>query len=67
MRMQRSQWASGGTSEYTLDKESSDEMKNFLTMQQKAMELLIETVNKDMKDLKVINDGLTHFNASTVI
>lgn len=58
MRMQRSQWASTGVGEYTLDKESSDEMKNFLTMQQKAMELLIETVNKDLKDLKIISDGM---------
>jgi nuclear pore complex protein Nup54 len=66
MRMQRSQWASGGTSEYSLDKESADEMKNFLTMQQKAMELLIEIVNKDLKDLKVINDGMTQIHTSTV-
>lgn len=58
MRMQRSQWSVGGQSEYSLDKESSDEMKNFLTMQQRAVELLIETVNKDMKDLKTISDGM---------
>jgi nuclear pore complex protein Nup54 len=67
MRMQRSQWASCGTNEYTLDKESSDEMKNFLTMQQRAMELLIETVNKDMKDLKVINEGMSQFNTGAVM
>jgi nuclear pore complex protein Nup54 len=34
-------------------------MKNFLTMQQKAMSLLIETVNKDLKDLKIIHDGMS--------
>lgn len=34
-------------------------MKVFLTMQQKAMSLLIETVNKNLKDLKVIQDGMT--------
>ena len=67
MRMQRSQWASGGLNEYTLDKESSDEMKNFLFMQQKAMECLIETVNKDMKDLKTISEGMTQLNPGTVI
>ncbi|CAH1714878.1 unnamed protein product [Chironomus riparius] len=66
MRMQRSQWAACGTSEYTLDKDSSDEMKNFLSMQQKAMELLIETVNKDMKDLKTINEGMNRMNTGVI-
>ncbi|XP_055611331.1 probable nucleoporin Nup54 isoform X2 [Uranotaenia lowii] len=60
MRMQRNQWAhTGGVNEYTLDKESSEEMKNFLTMQQKAMSFLVETVNKDLKDLKIISDGMS--------
>ncbi|XP_053687368.1 probable nucleoporin Nup54 [Sabethes cyaneus] len=60
MRMQRNQWAhAGGVNEYTLDKESSEEMKSFLTMQQKAMAYLVETVNKDLKDLKVISDGMS--------
>lgn len=67
MRMQRTQWTSAGTNEYTLDKESSDEMKNFLTMQQRALELLIETVNKDLKDLKVISEGMSQFNTGTVM
>lgn len=67
MRMQRSQWTSGGTNEYTLDKDSSDEMKNFLTMQQRAVELLIETVNKDLKDLKIISDGMSQINTGTVV
>lgn len=59
MRMQRNQWAhAGGINEYTLDKESSEEMKSFLTMQQKAMAFLVETVNKDLKDLKIISDGM---------
>ncbi|XP_065086535.1 probable nucleoporin Nup54 isoform X2 [Ochlerotatus camptorhynchus] len=60
MRMQRNQWThAGGTNDYTLDKESSEEMKSFLTMQQKAMAFLVETVNKDLKDLKVISDGMS--------
>ncbi|XP_021696644.1 probable nucleoporin Nup54 isoform X2 [Aedes aegypti] len=60
MRMQRNQWAhAGGINDYTLDKESSEEMKSFLTMQQKAMAFLVETVNKDLKDLKVISDGMS--------
>ncbi|XP_055621029.1 probable nucleoporin Nup54 isoform X2 [Toxorhynchites rutilus septentrionalis] len=59
MRMQRNQWAhTGGINEYTLDKDSSEEMKSFLTMQQKAMAYLVETVNKDLKDLKIISDGM---------
>lgn len=33
-------------------------MKSFLTMQQKAMAFLVETVNKDLKDLKIISDGM---------
>ncbi|CAO1315005.1 unnamed protein product [Diamesa hyperborea] len=66
MRMQRNQWASAGTNEYTLDKDSSDEMKNFLTMQQKAMELLIETVNKDMRDLKIIAEGMNRSFGTSV-
>lgn len=63
MRMQRSQWTAVGTNEYTLDKESSDEMKNFLSMHQKAMEVLIETINKDTKDLKIIIEGISRINS----
>lgn len=38
--------------------DSSEEMKTFLTMQQKAMAFVIETVNKDMKSLKIITEGM---------
>lgn len=58
MRMQRNQWNTFNVTEYTLDKDSSEEMKTFLSMQQKAMSFLIETVNKDMKALKTITDGM---------
>uniref|UniRef100_A0A6B2EEZ4 Putative nuclear pore complex p54 component sc nup57 n=1 Tax=Phlebotomus kandelakii TaxID=1109342 RepID=A0A6B2EEZ4_9DIPT len=58
MRMQRDQWShSGGSNEYKLDKDSTDEMQTFLAMQQKAMALLIETMNKDIRALKIISDG----------
>lgn len=67
MRMQRSQWSSGGINEYTLDKESADEMKNFLTMQQRAMEMLIETVSKDLKDIKIISEGMSQIHTGSVI
>lgn len=58
MRMQRNQWNNSTINEYTLDTDSSEEMKTFLTMQQKAIEFLIETVNKDTKSLKTIADGM---------
>lgn len=38
--------------------DSSEEMKTFLTMQQKAMAFVIETVNNDMKSLKIITEGM---------
>lgn len=37
-------------------------MKTFLTMQQKAIAFLIETVNKDMKALKIISDGMVQLS-----
>lgn len=58
MRMQRNQWNTSNVAEYTLDKDATDEMKSFLSMQQKAMSFLIETVNKDMKSLRIISDGI---------
>ncbi|XP_055387489.1 probable nucleoporin Nup54 [Condylostylus longicornis] len=63
MRMQRNQYTIGANKEYTLDRDSEDEMKAFLTMQQNAMKLLIDTVNKDLKALNIITEGmnqLTH-------
>jgi len=36
MRMQRNQFAVNGGAEYAIDKEAEDEMKTFLTMQQRA-------------------------------
>lgn len=38
--------------------DSVDEMKSFLSMQQKAMSCLIETVNKDKDTIKNIQDKL---------
>lgn len=43
---------------HSISTDSSEEMKSFLTMQHKAMTLLIETVNKDLKDLKIISEGM---------
>uniref|UniRef100_A0A182QB03 Nucleoporin Nup54 alpha-helical domain-containing protein n=1 Tax=Anopheles farauti TaxID=69004 RepID=A0A182QB03_9DIPT len=60
MRMQRNQWAHGNfLNEYTLDKDATHEMQSFLTMQQKAVAFLIDTIHKDMKTLKIISEGMT--------
>ncbi|CRK96889.1 CLUMA_CG009937, isoform A [Clunio marinus] len=67
MRMQRTKWSSAGTSEYTLDKDSADEMENFLTMQQRAMELLIETINNDLKSIDIITDGMVRMSTNSVV
>ncbi|KAH8347697.1 hypothetical protein KR084_000254 [Drosophila pseudotakahashii] len=64
MRMQRNQFAVNGGAEYAIDKEAEDEMKTFLTMQQRAMEVLSETVNKDLKALDVIIKGLPELRQS---
>ncbi|GAB0087985.1 NUP54 [Sergentomyia squamirostris] len=61
MRMQRDQWSGGVTNEYQLDKDSTDEMQTFLSMQQRAMAMLIETMNKDIQALKIISDGANQF------
>ncbi|XP_023307152.2 probable nucleoporin Nup54 isoform X1 [Lucilia cuprina] len=58
MRMQRNQYALTSGSEYTLDKDCEEEMKTFLGMQQKAMEVLTDTVTKDLKALQIIIDGM---------
>lgn len=58
MRMQRNQYAFSGGSEYAIDKDSEEEMKSFLAMQQKAMEVLTDTVTKDLKSLKIIIEGM---------
>uniref|UniRef100_A0A182IPA6 Nucleoporin Nup54 alpha-helical domain-containing protein n=1 Tax=Anopheles atroparvus TaxID=41427 RepID=A0A182IPA6_ANOAO len=60
MRMQRNQWAHGNfLNEYTLDKDATQEMQSFLTMQQKAVAFLIDTINKDMRNLKIISEGMS--------
>ncbi|KAM8714053.1 hypothetical protein ACLKA7_014246 [Drosophila subpalustris] len=58
IRMQRNQFASNGSNEYAIDKNAEDEMKTILTMQQRAMEVLKETVNKDLEALDIILKGL---------
>lgn len=58
IRMQRNQFASNNIAEYAIDKNAEDEMKTILTMQQRAMEVLKETVNKDLEALNIIIKGL---------
>lgn len=54
IRMQRNQFSSNGSNEYAIDKNAEDEMRTILTMQQRAMEVLKETVNKDLEALDII-------------
>lgn len=58
IRMQRNQFANSNIAEYAIDKNAEDEMKTILTMQQRAMEVLKETVNKDLEALDIIIKGL---------
>ncbi|XP_062128358.1 probable nucleoporin Nup54 [Drosophila sulfurigaster albostrigata] len=58
IRMQRNQFAGNGCNDYTIDKNAEDEMKTILTMQQRAMEFLKETVSKDLEALDIIIKGL---------
>ncbi|ALC41604.1 Nup54 [Drosophila busckii] len=58
IRMQRNQFAGNGIAEYVIDKDAEDEMKNVLSMQQRAMEVLSETVKKDMEAMDIILKGL---------
>ncbi|EDW61942.1 probable nucleoporin Nup54 [Drosophila virilis] len=58
IRMQRSQFANNGLPEYALEKNAEDEMRTIMTMQQRAMEVLKETVNKDLEALDIIIKGL---------
>ncbi|KAH8416057.1 hypothetical protein KR222_007295 [Zaprionus bogoriensis] len=58
IRMQRNQFASNGIAEYAIDKNAEEEMRTILTMQQRAMEVLKETVNMDLEALDIILKGL---------
>lgn len=58
IRMQRNQFSNNSIAEYAIDKNAEDEMKTILTMQQRAMEVLRETVNKDLEALDIIIKGL---------
>ncbi|XP_037955724.1 probable nucleoporin Nup54 [Teleopsis dalmanni] len=57
LRMQRNHYQHS-MGEYTLDKDSAEDMKVFLAMQQKAIQTITETVVKDIKALQIIKDGL---------
>lgn len=59
MRMQRNQWNLTNINDYALDPDSTEEMKTFLSMQQKAMSFLIETANRDMETLKDIHTKMS--------
>lgn len=64
MRMQQNQFAGNGGAEYAIGKEAEDEWNHFLSMQQSAMEVLNETVKKDLKALDLIIKGLPELKQS---
>lgn len=44
---------------YKMDPKAQDDIKQFLKMEQDGIQHLINIINKDMKDLKIICDGLS--------
>lgn len=59
VRMQRNQWHVGGAlNEYAIDKDSTDEVKNFIGMQQNAIAVLVDLASQDLLDLKIIQEGM---------
>ncbi|XP_053600804.1 probable nucleoporin Nup54 [Plodia interpunctella] len=59
VRLQRS--ASAGTAQerYQLDPGAQEDVKQFLTLQQKGMAHLMETAKKDLEALNIIADGMS--------
>lgn len=44
---------------YKMEPKAQDDIKQFLNMEQDGISHLINIINKDIKDLKIICDGLT--------
>lgn len=43
---------------YKMDPKAQEDIKQFLMMQQQGISELVKIINEDLKDLKVIHDGL---------
>lgn len=44
---------------YKMDPQAQEDIKQFLKMEQNGIQNLINIINKDMKDLKIICEGLS--------
>ncbi|KAJ9577545.1 hypothetical protein L9F63_005918 [Diploptera punctata] len=59
MRLQRQQAAHREVERYSMDPAVQDDIKQVLMMEQNGMAHLIETIQTDMTNLKIIKDGMT--------
>ncbi|XP_069702368.1 nucleoporin p54 [Periplaneta americana] len=59
MRMQRQEAAHREVERYSMDPAIQDDIKQFLVMEQNGMAHLIETIQRDMSNLKIIKEGMT--------
>lgn len=59
MRLQRQEAAHRELERYSMDPAVQDDIKQFLMMEQSGMAHLIETIQTDMTNLKIIKDGMT--------
>lgn len=58
IRMQREKGEQKETERYTMDPAVQDDIKQFLRMQQDGMQHLVQTIQQDMADLKIIKEGM---------
>lgn len=58
IRMQREKGEQKESERYTMDPTVQDDIKQFLRMQQDGMQHLVQTIQQDMADLKIIKEGM---------
>ncbi|KAE8747158.1 hypothetical protein FOCC_FOCC006156 [Frankliniella occidentalis] len=58
IRMQREKGEQKETERYTMDPSVQDDIKQFLRMQQDGMQHLVQTIQQDLSDLKIIKEGM---------
>jgi len=49
----------GRQENYTVDPKAQEDIKQFLTMEQNGISHLVNIVNQDLKDLKIISEGMS--------
>ncbi|KAK3913364.1 putative nucleoporin Nup54 [Frankliniella fusca] len=58
IRMQREKGEQKEPERYTMDPTVQDDIKQFLRMQQDGMQHLVQTIQQDLADLKIIKEGM---------